>query len=387
MKFLHISDLHIGKYLGEMSLLEDQRYFLGQICDLAKEKKCDAVVIAGDIYQRSIPSSDAIVVFEEFLNRLINGLNIPVMIISGNHDSPERIGFGSSLFDQERLCIAGMFERKIHRRVFTDQFGEVEFFLLPYLEPATVRSTLMDSSVNSFDDAYKVVMSLRCNCPDRSKRNVVVAHGYFVKHGSESEVIESESERSIGGTDSVDVTVFRDFDYGAFGHLHAPQKAGSDCMRYSGSMLKYSLSESTQKKSVCVVELREKGDVSFEQVTILPMRDVRLIKGYLDEIIESNRMAGESFDDFIFADLFDEHIFDGMSRLRGVFPNAIGLRFKQSMGEDVFVPKGMEEISHMSNMELFKSFYATVMDDEITQKRESIAQKIMTELEREDIQK
>lgn len=387
MKFLHISDLHIGKYLGETSLLEDQKYFLEKLCDLAKEKECSAVVIAGDIYQRSVPSSDAILVFEEFLDRLINRMQISVIMISGNHDSPERIGFGSSLFDSSRLAIAGRFTPKISRVTFSDEFGDINFFMLPYLEPHTVGSVLKDKSIQTYNDAYKTVMSLDINLPDKNSRNVILAHGYFARSGRENESVFSESERSIGGSDCVDVAVFDRFDYGAFGHLHAPQRAGGEFMRYSGSMLKYSLSESTQNKSVCFVEMREKGNIILEQIEIKPLRDVRILSGYLDDILESNRLAGENFDDYIFAELHDEHVFDAMSRLRGIFPNMIGLRFKQSIGEDIFVPKGMEETSKIEPLDLFRSFYTAITGEDITDSRTEIAKNIMEEIESGDFKK
>lgn len=385
MRFLHISDLHIGKYLGEISLLDDQRYFLKEICNTAKENTCNAVVIAGDIYQRSIPSAEAILVFEDFLNTLINEMGLSVLMIAGNHDSPERVGFGSGLFDKTRLAIAGVFTTEIERVTLQDEYGDVEFFLLPYLEPAVVRSLTGDSSISTYNDAYKAVMCMEHNIPDQSKRNVVVAHGYFIDAQCEDETIFSDSERSVGGSDSVDVDIFDAFDYGAFGHMHAPQRVGRETMRYSGSILKYSLSECTQNKSVCVVDMGAKGDINISKISIPPLRDVRHIKGYFEDIVNSNHLAGENLEDYVFAELLDDYIFDGMSRLRSVFPNAIGLRFKQAGSDKVFVSKSMEEVGQMTSMELFKRFYSELMDEEIPKDREDIIREIIDNIEGGDL--
>lgn len=387
MRFLHISDLHIGKYLGEMSLLQDQKYFLEKICELCEEQNIDAVVIAGDIYQRSMPSAEAMVVFDWFLNILVNEKKVPVMLIAGNHDSPERIGFGSNFYNPKKLAVAGVFNPVIQRATFKDEFGEIEFFLLPYLEPAVVKNELDDVTINSFDAAYKAVMSMPENKPDPDKRNIIVAHGYFAKSGTQDESVFSESERSIGGTDIVDVSVFDAFDYGAFGHLHAPQKVGDDTRRYSGSMLKYSKSECTQKKSICIVDIKSKENIKIEQITIPPLRDVRTVKGKLEDIIQSNKLYGENLDDYIFAELLDDQLFDGMSQIRTVFPNTIGLMFKQYLQNEKFVPSEMLKVSKMSTLDLFKDFYSSILGETITQSQTDIVKKIIIDIESGDLEK
>ena len=285
MKFIHLSDLHFGKKIKENSLQEDHLFILKEIIEIIKDEKPDAVLISGDVYDRSLPSVEAVTLFDDFITKL-SLMKIPVLIISGNHDSAERLTFASRLLKNNRIFISRKYDGKAECVVLNDEYGEVNFYLLPFIKPAIVQQFYLDDKIESYTDAVRT--AIKNMNVDFSKRNVLLSHQFVT--GSQ----RSDSEElSVGGLDNVDSEVFKDFDYVALGHLHGPQTAGSEKIRYCGSPLKFSFSEVNQKKGLLVVELDENGFKSCRAVPLVPMRDMRKITGKYDELLETSPLFVE----------------------------------------------------------------------------------------------
>ena len=263
MKLLHLSDLHLGKRVNEFSMLEDQAYILTKILNTIDDEKPDAVLIAGDVYDKSVPSAEAVGLFDDFLVKLAKK-QVPAFVISGNHDSPERLAFANRLIDASGIHLSPVYSGDVRPVTLTDAFGPVHIYMLPFVKPAHVRRFFPDEEIISYTDA--LAAAIRQMDPDLSARNVLLTHQFVT--GAE----RSESEEiSVGGTDNVDASVFEGFDYVALGHIHGPQNIGSERIRYCGTPLKYSFSEASHKKSVTVAELGEKGSLTVRTVPLLPM--------------------------------------------------------------------------------------------------------------------
>ena len=276
MKFAHIADLHIGKRVHDFSMLEDQRYILDQMLGIFEEQRVDGILIAGDVYDKVVPSAEAVQLFDEFITRLAK-LKIPVYMISGNHDSAERLSFGAKLFESNDIYISQVYDGKVKKVGLEDEYGLVNVYLLPFLKPVTVRHALQRDDIESYEDG---VMAALQECEvDASQRNVLVAHQFVTG----ADRCDSE-EASVGGLDNVSAEVFEEFDYVALGHIHRPQKMGRETLRYSGTPLKYSFSEVEHKKSVTIVELLEKGNVQISTVPLVPLRDMRKVRGTYMEV-------------------------------------------------------------------------------------------------------
>ena len=347
MKFFHLSDLHLGRRIYEFSLIDDQKYILKEILRRTDEERPDAVVIAGDIYDRAVPSAEAVELFDSFLTELA-GRHIPVLAIAGNHDSPERIAFGAGLMAPVTL---------------SDAYGEVRFYLLPFIKPANVRRFYPDAVIESYTDA------LRCAVEhmdiDPSARNVLVTH-QFVTGG-----VRSESEDiTVGGTDNVDAAVFDGFDYVALGHLHGAQSIGRETLRYSGTPLKYSFSEKDQEKSITVVELGEKGSVSISTLPLTPQRDMREVRGTYDELTLRGNYAGTNTDDYIHAVLTDENdIPNAFSRLQSIYPQLMKLDYDNRRTRASVVIAAEERRRTMTDTELFAEFFEIQNGQKMTDKQ------------------
>lgn len=313
MRFLHLSDLHLGKRINEISLLEDQRYILGQITEYIRKNRLDAVVIAGDIYDKSVPSSEAMSIYSGFVEEL-SDMKVPVLIISGNHDSAERLSYFGDLMKKHGIYLGTDISSSLRPVTLTDEYGEVDFYLLPFLRPSDVNNALETECGTYTEAVAEVIKRMR---PDESKRNVMVSHQYVAGASV------CDSEILVGGIECIDVSVYEAFDYTALGHLHTPQNVGSDRIRYCGTPLKYSLSEAVSSKSMTVVTLGAKGDVSVETVPLIPLRDMRRIRGSFDEL-----MKGVPTDDYIYAELTDENDvpFAG-TELRTVYKNFISATY------------------------------------------------------------
>ncbi len=320
MRFMHLSDLHLGKRVFEFSMLDDQRYILEQILTLIDSTQLDAVVIAGDLYDKPVPPAEAVRLLDWFLTELA-ARGLPVLAISGNHDSADRVAFGARLLAGSRVYFSPAFEGAPVPVTLEDSYGPVDFYLLPFLKPAIVRHVWPDEEIESYNDALGCVM--RKTMPDPARRSVLIAH-QFVAGG---EQCESE-EPSVGGVDWVDAGLFSAFDYVALGHLHSPQQVGRPTMRYCGTPLKYSFSEVEQQKSATIVEMGKKGDINITTLPLTPLHDMRKLRGSYMELTSLKNYEGTVVDDYLHITLTDEtDVPDAMLRLRTIYPNVMRLEY------------------------------------------------------------
>lgn len=357
MKFFHLSDLHIGKQLHGFSLVEDQRYVLNQILVLIQERKPDGILIAGDIYDKSVPSAEAVAIFDNFLTKLIEQENGPVVcIVSGNHDSGERIAYGSSLFAKHRIYIAGTAPNREHPEVekieFTDSEGSVFVYLLPFFRPSYVREIPGMEEVKTYEDAMRELVT-RMN-PDVAQRNVLLCHQFFTNGGKEPERSDSETV-NVGGQDQIDVSAVAAFDYVAAGHIHRPQTIGN--VRYCGSPLKYSVSEAGWEKSVTEITLGRKGELQMEKLPLKPLHDVRKIQGTLEELTSQATLSQADPEDYVSVVLTDEEeVYEPGQALARVYPRLLEWRVENSRTrremQDVTVVEEKKSV-----LELFDDFY------------------------------
>ncbi|SKA81538.1 Exodeoxyribonuclease I subunit D [Clostridium sp. USBA 49] len=395
MKIIHTGDWHIGKIVNEFSMIEDQRFILEQLIKIIEEEKPQALVIAGDLYDRSIPPIEAVELLDEVFNKILLDLNVPILAIAGNHDSAERLSFGSRIFTNNGLHIAGIFDSNIKKVTFEDECGNVNFYLVPYSDPREIKAILKDDEISTHDDAMKKVIERIKEDIKEGEKNVLVAHGYvsFMKEYEESEdktkkggleICDSERPLSIGGTDLISGEHFSCFNYTALGHLHCPQKVGSDKIRYSGSLLKYSFSEKDHKKGVTIVNIDEKGDVSVEQRPLKPKRDMRVIKGPLKELISKEVYESSNREDYIYAILTDEEdIIDPISKLRAVYPNIMGLHREDNRQREKSKTSAGIGYKNKSKLELFNEFYKDITHKELTKEKLDIVKEVIEAVEKE----
>ena len=316
MRFLHLSDLHLGKRVCEFSMLDDQRYILEQILERTKESAADAVIIAGDIYDKPVPSAEAVDLFDDFLVGLTK-LGVMVFLISGNHDSAERISYAGRLLRESQVYISPRFDGTIHPISVSDDYGIVNVYLIPYIHPSLVRNAWPEEKIGSYDDAMRVL--LEKSGADPNARNLAVVHQFVTAGGQSPEETDSE-EKHVGGLDNVDASAFDAFDYVALGHLHGPQRIGRDTIRYAGSPLKYSFSEEKQNKSITLAELKEKGKVTYDLLPLEAKRDLRTVRGTFEEVTSPEFTARRKGDDYYRVILTDENdVPNALSRLRRRF--------------------------------------------------------------------
>jgi exonuclease SbcD len=377
MIFLHTSDLHLGKRLHENSLIADQRHILDEICRIAEENHCDAVVAAGDIYDKSTPSAEAVALFDRFVTEL-NRRGILLIANYGNHDSPDRVGYASSLLSKNGVHLSPRFDGTVEKAVFRDEFGEVTFHLLPFLKPITVSAALGSMEFDSYDHAISHVLAE--SNPDFTKRNVLVCH-QFAAGG-----VRSESEEvSVGGLDCISASLFDGYDYCALGHLHKPQSIGRETVRYSGSPLKYSIDECGSEKSAVLVHLSEKGRCETELIPLRPLRDVRQIKGTYDELILRKNYEGTATEDYLHVVLTDEtYVPDALFLLRTVYPNILKLEYSNA---SMAVRSGLDELSsaaeaagELTPPELFGAFYEAQNNQPLSEQGLSLVREIFEKI-------
>lgn len=351
MKFIHLSDLHLGKRVNEYPMLEEQEFILNEILDMVDEETPNGVLIAGDVYDKSTPSAEAVRLFDDFLVRLVQRKQ-KVFVISGNHDSPERIAFGSRLMDQSGVFLSPVYDGTVKPVTLSDEYGEVNIFLLPFLKPANVRRFFEEETIESYTDALRVVLS---HMPiEEGKRNVLVTHQFVT--GSK----RSESEEiSVGGTDNVDASVFEGFDYVALGHIHSPQNAAGERVRYCGTPLKYSFSEASDKKSVTVVELGEKGDVRVRTRELVPRHDLVELRGTYEELTKKSFYENTSCpEDYIHITLTDEEdILDAIGKLRVIYKRLMKLDYDNKRTRSGGVIGEATAVENRSPFDLFRDFY------------------------------
>jgi exonuclease SbcD len=351
MKLIHLSDLHIGKRVNEVSMIEDQEYILLQILQIIDEERADAVLIAGDVYDKSVPSAEAVTLFDDFLCRLAKR-KIPVLIISGNHDSPERLAFGNRLLELGGIHISPVYDGSVRSVSLTDEHGEVVFWLMPFLKPAQVKRFYPEAGIETYTDACRTVIE-KMNL-DESKRNVLLAHQFVTGAAT----CDSE-EISVGGSDNVDASIFEKFDYVALGHIHGPQNVGSNRIRYCGTPLKYSLSEAAHHKSVTVVKLGPKGDLALELRPLNPRHDLRQIRGTFAELTEESFYKGTAVEDYIHVALTDEEdVPEAMGKLRLIYPNLMQLKYDNTRTRSNHLIDRAEDVQRKSPLELFGELYA-----------------------------
>lgn len=378
MKLIHVGDLHLGKRIYEYSMIENQEHVLRQIIELAAQETPDGVLLAGDIYDKSIPSVEATQLFDWFLTELAAYTSI--FIISGNHDSPERLRFGSHLLRQQNVFIAGSFEGKLQCETLCDQWGEVRLYLLPYIKPAVVRSYFEEEVVEDCQQAVKLI--LEGAELDPSQRNVIIAHQFVTGRGIEAERSDSE-QMMIGGAENIDVSLFSDFDYVALGHLHGPQRLGRDTVRYGGSILKYSFSEINHKKSVTIVELKEKGNIEIRQVRLYPKYDLRQIKGPIEELLKPEIVALGNPQDYFHVILTDEEpLADPLQRLRTVYPNVMTLSIENSRTKAAASGTlSADALERKSTEQLYREFFRRQNGVEMTEAQCKIMDELIRKAE------
>ncbi len=387
MKFIHLSDLHIGKRVHEFSMIEEQKYILHQILEIVQQEHADAVIIAGDVYDRPVPSAEAVQVLDSFLTELAR-MDIMVFMISGNHDSAERIAFGAQLMEKKHIFISPVFDGIVQKIRLQDEYGELFVYLLPFLKPAMVRQAFAnrntddvenmsekdDLTIDSYQDAIAAVMeTLEI---DTKQRNLLVAHQFVTG----AQCCDSE-EVQVGGIDQISVELFKDFDYVALGHIHSPQKIGRETVRYCGTLLKYSFSEAEQTKTVTVVEMEEKGTVNLREIALKPLREMRKIKGTYVEVTSSPYYKKEISEDYVQITLTDEEdVVDALQKLRYFYPNLMYLEYdnlRTRENQEIIVS---EENEQKSEWEVLCEFYKLQNNQDMDEEQMDFSRKLIEKL-------
>ena len=385
MKVLHVSDLHIGKRVNGMSMLDDQRYILRQILDIAEKHQVSVLLIAGDVYDKASPSAEAVTVFDAFLTDAV-AAGLRVLAIPGNHDSAERIAYAQGLLEKQGVCLPPVYAGEVERVELEDEHGPVEFWLLPFLKPGDVRRFFPDEEIgDDYSAALRAVLGA-CDI-DQGKRNVVLSHQLVTAYGTAPD--RADDEIKLGGMDNVDVSVYDAFDYVALGHVHRPQRVGRDTVRYSGSPLKYSFSEARYDKSAALIELGEKkpGDdvgecVSFELIPLVPLHDVREVRGTLADVLAMGT-AHDASQDYLHITLSDEHPqLDAMAKIHEVFPNAMMLDYDNVT---VLIDRPQTQLTadpdSMDTLDLFSAFYESQVGNPLDNEQRAFARKLIAKVE------
>ena len=365
MRFLHTSDWHLGKTLCNASLLEDQAHALDQVLVMLRETRAEALVVAGDLYDRAVPPKEAVALLDDTLRQIVRGLGVPVLLIAGNHDSPERLGFASDLLEAQGLHVAGCLDPQSEPVLL----GGVAFHLLPYADPAAARHALQEETLHTHQEVLACQLRLARERHPTGHRFVAVAHA-FVAGGEGS---DSEQGLAVGGTGEVEARLFQACDYAALGHLHRPQVAGWPHIRYAGSLLKFSASEATHAKSLTLVELPEQGPAHTELLPLTPRRDLRRLRGYFEDLLRAPQ--GQA-DDYLFLELLDEGpVLDAMARLRQIYPNILGIQPATATPTSALSPLELSQ-RDLDPATLFKSFFQTVQGRPLNEDEAAILDEI-----------
>lgn len=382
MKLIHLSDLHIGKRVNEFSMLEDQTYILKEITEQIQREQPDGVIIAGDVYDKPVPPAEAVRLFDRFLTEVAD-MGTPVFLISGNHDSPERLAFGGRLFSSRQVYVSPVYDGTVKPVELVDGHGSVFVYMLPFLKPASVRRCFPDAQIDSYDSAVRFALDqIRRpeNGFDPTARNVLVAHQFVAG----AACCESE-ELSVGGLDQVAIDAFDGFDYVALGHIHGPQRMGRETLRYCGTPLKYSFSEAGHKKSMTIVELGQKGEIKVRTTPLTPLRDLREIRGSYDEVTSRAFYQGTAVDDYLHITLTDEEdILDAIGRLRAIYPNVMRLDYdnrRTRSGQRVEA----QEQQKKSPGELFAQLYELQNNQPMSREQSELAARMIEELWEEEL--
>lgn len=380
MRFLHTADLHIGKRVNEFSMLEDQEYILRQILKTADKEQVEAVLIAGDVYDKQVPSAEAVRLFDWFLTQL-NSRKLPVFVIGGNHDSVERLSFGAQIMEESGVYLTQSYDGKVVPVRLEDEYGPVNLWMLPFLKPAMVKRFFPEQDIVTYQDALETVIGhMELN---REERNLLIAHQFVtgaVTGGSEDSV-----EVFVGGVENVDASVFADFDYMALGHIHRAQSAGGEQIRYSGTPLKYSFSEIRHEKSVTIAELKEKGSLTVHQEPLKPLHDMREIRGSYEELVLRENYQGTDLEDYLHVILTDENdIPDVIGRLRSIYPNIMKLDYDNQRTRRNQELMKEEAAVEQSPMELLGQFFLQQNNQEMSPEQTEYARTLMETIRKEE---
>lgn len=377
MKFIHLGDLHIGKSIGEFDLIEDQKYILDQILDIAEKNGIDAVLIAGDVYDKTIPSEAAVRLFDYFICRLAEK-RIKTFIITGNHDSDERLNFGSSLFEARDIFISAKYEGKLFKKEVEDSDGKVNIYLMPFIKASQVRHFYPDEEIENYDDAVRVVLDKSMINPE--ERNILVAHQFVAGKSADPQLggSESVSTQTVGLVEKIGADCFTDFDYVALGHIHSPQSVGREEIRYAGSPLKYSLSEASNNKFATIVNLGKKGDVDIKLEPLYPMRDLRHLKGRMKQLLKKENIVAP--EDFIYVTLTDEEtVGNAMGIFQQYYPNTIRIEYDNSHTRELRQTDITQITENKTFGEMISDFYQMVYGCEISEEELALMNKIAGE--------
>lgn len=372
MKLFHLSDLHIGKRVNEFSMIEDQKYILTQILYAADQEKPDGILISGDVYDRTIPTAEAVQVFDAFLTRL-SEQKILAFIISGNHDSAERLAFGSSLMGKSGIYFSKVYDGTVEKIPMQDAYGMVWIYLLPFLRPSTIRHALPERAEEVQSAADAVRIALEQTKIDEKERNVLLAH-QFVTGAKRCDA----EELQVGDVDQIPAELFASFEYVALGHIHSPQKVGRETVRYCGAPLKYSFSEAGQEKSITVVELKEKGSVDLRTIPLKPLHDLRKIRGTYLEVTAKSFYENRDCEDYLQVTLTDEEdVPDGMAKLRTIYPNLMRLEYDNKRTRSNAEVRAAERVEEKSELELFQEFYELQNNQPMTEVQEQFVEELL----------
>ena len=372
MRILHTADLHIGKSVHDFPMLEDQRAILTQITEILRREKIDVMLLAGDIYDRTVPSAQAVTLLDEFLTN-VSRMKIPVIAISGNHDSPERLEFLNGVLEKQGIFISGIYKDVLKKVTLEDSYGKVTFICLPYFRSGEL------GLKSSQEVAEKLLTEAEI---DTTQRNVLLTHYFVTDHGRAPELSDSETALQVGGIDNVEAEVFGDYDYVALGHIHRPQQIGDRMMYYAGSPLKYSFSEANQEKSVNIITLKEKGDITVTKESLKPVHDMRKIRGTMEQILQA--ASGTRDMDYIQVSLTDEdELYNPMEMLRSVYPNVMELILTKNLVREEQQNEKRQADRSRTPMQMFEDFYREVRREEMDEARKDLILEIMKEAEEE----
>ena len=373
MKIMHLSDLHIGKKVNEYSMLQDQIYILKEILRIIDNEKVETVIIAGDVYDRSLPPNEALELFDEFLYQL-SSRNVNVFVISGNHDSPERISYGGRMMTENKIFLSPVYDGNVKPISLNDDYGEVNFYLLPFIRPADIRRYFPDENIENYTDAVKVAID-NMNV-DFSERNILITHQFVTG----AELSESE-DIIVGGTDNVSGEVFDGFDYVALGHIHREQTVGKDNIRYCGTPLKYSFSEAKHIKSVTILDFKDKENIEYSKIPLTPLRDMREIRGTYDELTLKSNYENTNVDDYLHITLTDEEdIPDAIGKLRSIYPNIMKLDYDNLRTRGSGIVDAIENIESKSPFELFADLFKQQNNQDMSEEQEEIMRNLIAKI-------
>ncbi len=397
MKFVHTGDLHIGKIVNGFSMIEDQRYILKQVYEISRREKADALVLAGDIYDRAIPPADAVVLFNDFLTDMVRA-GIPVLMISGNHDSPERLGFADAILEEEGIYIAGVYKEELKKVEIADTYGNVSFVLMPFVKPASVGAKTSGEAVGNMLSMEKGGKEDNIDKDDMDKdntnkegedgiRRVLVTHYFVTDQGREPELSDGETTIHVGGLDNVEASLFDGFDYVALGHIHKPQKIGEREVYYAGAPLAYSFSEAGQEKGINLIEMGKKGEVTMRRIPLKPLHEMRRIRGKLQELMQPEVVGAAQVEDYIRAELTDEEeLIDPIGTLRSVYPNVMQILLTKNERKESMDYISRPEEKKKSIPQLFLGFYEMIRGEKPDEGRMKVVEEAAKEAEAKEVE-